>query len=173
MLIWERSLADAAELRRIAAGVADDSELFVRDGGGGSVILSAAGSAHRVPAEAKQATVLFTGGKWGPDAGDWLFLVGLWTPTDYRNEFLAWYKIEHMPILLECPIWDGCRFVEQQQVAGGCQFFALHQLADKAALDSAERKGSRATPWFQRLSRNDWFDGKFTRTLYRRLPDMK
>ena len=86
---------------------------------------------------------------------------------DFREEFVAWYMIEHMPILLECPQWDGCRFVETS-VTNGCQFYSLHQLNDRAALDSAERKRSRSTPWFKRLAQNDWFDGAFTRTLYRR-----
>ncbi len=75
--------------------------------------------------------------------------------------------IEHLPILLECPVWDGCRFVEQK-IDKGCQFYAMHQLADKAALDSAERKRSRSTPWFKRLSVHPWFDGAFTRTLCKR-----
>jgi hypothetical protein len=48
---------------------------------------------------------------------------------------------------------------------------ALHQLADRAALSSPERSRSRATPWFLRLARHDWFDGPFTRTLYRRVGD--
>jgi hypothetical protein len=93
----------------------------------------------------------------------------LWTPQDFRKEFLAWYKVEHLPMLLECPIWDGCRFVEQD-VERGCQFYALHQLSDKAALDSDARKRSRSTPWFNRLAKNGWFDAGFRRTLCRRLP---
>jgi len=46
----------------------------------------------------------------------------------------------------------------------------MHQMSDKAALDSTERTHSRSTPWFKRLSANEWFDGAFTRTLCRRLP---
>ena len=107
--------------------------------------------------------------RFGRTGGDWLFHVGLWTPPDFREELLAWYRHEHLPILLECPLWDGCRFVEQK-TDKGCQFYALHQLADKAALDSAERKRSRSTPWFTRLSVHPWFDGAFTRTLCKRLP---
>jgi hypothetical protein len=45
----------------------------------------------------------------------------------------------------------------------------MHQMSDKAALDSSERTQSRSTPWFKRLSANEWFDGAFTRTLCRRL----
>ena len=94
-------------------------------------------------------------------------VVGTQNSEDYRDEFLAWYETEHLPLLLECPVWDGCRFVEEA-VQKGCQFHALHQFTDKRALDSEQRKRSRSTPWFNRLARNDWFDGEFKRTLYRR-----
>jgi hypothetical protein len=110
---------------------------------------------------------LFAGGRHGPDAGEWLFCVGLWVPAGERREFLAWYQHEHLPILLECPTWDGCRFVEAG-ASHGCQFYALHQLSDRAALESPERARSRGGPAFERLKRFPWFDEPFTRTLYRR-----
>lgn len=111
---------------------------------------------------------LFTGGRFGPDAGSWLFAVGLRVPHEHRDEFLSWYAEEHLPILLECSTWEGCRFVEAPDPSA-CRFIALHQLADRAALSSPERARSRATPWFMRLARHDWFDGPFTRNLYRRV----
>ena len=169
MLIFEYPTTDVAEIRRNANVCAQDAESFVRDDGRGSLIIctSDGASAHGATAE-KRMQLLFTGGRYGRAAGDWLFHVGLWTPQDFRNEFLAWYRLEHLPILLESPLWDGCRFVEQK-VGEGCQFYAMHQLSDKAALDSVERKRSRATPWFKRLSVHPWFDGAFTRTLCRRI----
>lgn len=112
--------------------------------------------------------MLFSGGNHGPAAGAWLFRVGLWVPVEQRSEFLAWYEQEHLPILLECPAWNGCRFVETP-AAKGCQFIALHQLADPTALSSKERARSRATPWFMRFKQFDWFDAPFTRILYRRV----
>ena len=168
MLIWELATTDAAEIRRAAIGCATDAEAYVRDDGRGSLILCGGDDPRSAGISgAKSLSVLFSGGRCGRESGDWLFHVGLWTPEDFRVEFLAWYQLEHLPILLECPIWDGCRFVEQK-VDKGCQFYAIHQLSDKAALDSAERKRSRATAWFKRLSAHPWFDGAFTRTLFRR-----
>jgi hypothetical protein len=110
---------------------------------------------------------LFASGRVGSAGGPWLFHVGLWTPAEFRDEFLAWYAVEHLPILLECRVWDGCRFVEQK-VAEGCQFYALHQMSDRAALESEERKVSRSTAWFLRLKARPWFDERFVRALYRR-----
>lgn len=170
MHISEYRTTDAAEIRRNAPHCAAGAELFLRDDGQGSMIVCGSDDAKASGAIAeKRMQVLFTGGKYGRDGGDWLFYVGLWTPADFRDEFLAWYEREHLPILLECPLWDGCRFVEQP-IDRGYQFYAMHQLSDKAALDSAERKRSRSTPWFRRLSVHSWFDGAFTRTLCRRLP---
>ena len=164
MLIRTYSTSDRAH--DPAAARSPGAEYFARVDGDGGVELIDGATAPSGPGE-MQATTLFTGGDYGARGGPWLFMVGLWTPVDFREEFVAWYMIEHMPILLECPQWDGCRFVETS-VTNGCQFYSLHQLNDRAALDSAERKRSRSTPWFKRLAQNDWFDGAFTRTLYRR-----
>jgi hypothetical protein len=148
------------------ATVIGGSEFFVATEGSGGVELFENGATTTQPGD-MPAKLLFTGGRYGIAGGEWLFMVGLWTPEDFREEFVAWYKIEHMPILLECPQWDGCRFVETP-AEKGCQFVSLHQLSDRSALDSNERKRSRATPWFKRLSAHSWFDGAFTRSLYRR-----
>ena len=169
MLIREYPTTDAAEIRRDAANCDAGAELFLRDDGKGSVVVCRSDSAGAAGTSLeKRVQMLFTGGRYGSEGGDWLFYVGLWTPEDFRGEFLAWYEWEHLPILLECPLWDGCRFVEQK-VDRGCQFHALHQLSDKTALESAERQRSRSTPWFRRLSVNGWFDGAFMRTLCRRV----
>jgi hypothetical protein len=113
---------------------------------------------------------LFSGGKAGPNGGNYLFMVGIWTPAAARAEFLDWYRNEHLPILLECVTWNGCRFVERQ-VSDGHQFYALHQLADRSALESEQRRRSRATPWFMRLKQHAWFDEQFTRQLYVSFPE--
>lgn len=110
-------------------------------------------------------TPLFSGGKVGANAGDYLFMVGIWVPEAACAEFLDWYRNEHLPILLECPTWKGCRFVERP-VSDGHQFYALHQLEDRSALQSEQRGRSRGTPWFMRLKQCPWFDEKFTRQLY-------
>lgn len=167
MLLLEMSTVDGAELRRNAAACRGAAEIFLREEGKGALVLCDGTEMAGGPRQ-KSAEKLFDGGRFGKAGGDWLFCVGLWTPIDYRDEFLAWYATEHLPILLECPLWDGCRFLEQK-VADGCQFYAMHQLSDKKALESQERHRSRSTPWFKRLAKNDWFDGAFQRTLYRRM----
>ena len=143
----------------------DAAEHYVEQRGNRSLFIVDR-EAPRTPDE-QPVRLLFSSGRVGRAAGPWLFHVALWTPADFRDEFLAWYSVEHLPILLECRLWDGCRFVETS-VVDGCQFYALHQLADVAALESRQRKVSRSTPWFVRLKEHDWFDEAFVRTLYRR-----
>jgi hypothetical protein len=166
MLLLEVSTIDPSELRRYPEIDRGEAEIFLREDCKGALVLCD-GLAAADNSKAKNVKKLFDGGRFGKSGGDWLFCVALWTPGDYRAEFLAWYQTEHLPILLECLAWDGCRFLEEK-VSSGCQFYALHQLSEKKALDSQERKRSRSTPWFKRLARNAWFDGAFQRTLYRR-----
>jgi len=158
-----RTFDSSADARRHGPARNGD-EIFIQHDGARVLVIHA--DAHDTRHE-DAFTLLFAAGRIGPHGGDWLLHVGLWTPLEFRNEFLAWYEIEHLPILLECPAWDGCRFVEQR-VDNGCQFYALHQLADASALDCEQRKLSRSTPWFKRLKDNQWFDEAFVRTLYRR-----
>lgn len=165
MLFWQTPSTNAKALRSLAAsGV--QAECLVRDDKRGALIVCEKGRPPEGVAE-KQVTQLFSGGRAGPDAGVWVFFVGLWTPKDWRSEFCAWYKCEHGPILLECPEWEGFRFFEGHTDRGS-QFYVLHRLADRRALDSEWRKLSRSTPWFKRLARNKWFDKPFERVLYRR-----
>jgi len=143
-------------------------ELFVEAQGHGYLALLSDARSDEAAWTFTPVELLFAHGHHGPNAGEWLFCVGLWVPTDKRREFLRWYEYDHLPILLQCPTWDGCRFVEAP-ASQGCQFYALHQLSERSALESPERARSRAGPTFDRLKRFSWFDGPFTRTLYRRI----
>jgi hypothetical protein len=168
VLIWETTSTSAKVLGALAARAAGVAECLVREDKTGSFILCERGTAPKGVLE-MHLTPLFSGGRFGPGAGPWVFRVGLWTPKDWRSEFFAWYKCEHGPILLECPDWDGYQFFESPS-ARGCQFYVVHYLADRSALDSEWRRLSRSTPWFRRLAKNKWFDGPFERVLCRRLP---
>ena len=167
MLIWETTSTSPKALEALAARANGAAQCLVREDKSGSFILCERG---RVPKDVleKQVTELFSGGRIGPGVGSWIFRVGIWTPKDWRSEFCAWYKCEHGPILLECPDWEGFQFVEAPS-ARGCQFYVVHYLADKAALNSEWRRLSRSTPWFRRLAKNKWFDKAFERVLSRRI----
>lgn len=163
MLMWQTSAISAEELEALVGRVKGAAECLIREDKKGGVILCEQGKAPRGVIETR-LTPLLSLGRFGPDAGPWVFLVGIWTPEDWREEFCAWYQCEHGPMLLECREWSGFQLMETS-VEKGCQFHVLHRLADRSALNSEQRKRSRATPWFKRLSKNKWFDAAFDRVL--------
>ncbi len=143
-------------------------EWYSREDGDGLLAITDGHTVDAPSGKTHPVTPLFSRGKHGAAAGPHLFYLALRVPEDYRNEFLAWYESEHLPMLLEAKGWDGCRFVEEA-VENGLLFHALHQLQDLRVLESPERKRSRATPWFERLAKNTWFDSGFVRAIYRRI----
>ena len=163
MLLWQTAATNAEEVEALASHAKGAAECFLRADNKGSVILCERGRAPKGVIE-KKLTRLFSGGRFGPEAGPWLLMVGIWTPADWSEEFRAWYQCEHAPILLECTEWSGFQLMAAASQRGN-QFYALHRLADRSALDSKQRKRSRATPWFRRLSKNKWFDAAFERVL--------
>lgn len=163
MLMWHTSVINAEDMESIAGRVKGVAECLIREDKKGGVILCDKGRAPAGVIETR-LTPLLSAGRFGPEAGPWIFLVGIWTPADWREELCAWYQCEHGPILLECPEWTGFQLMETS-ANSGCQFHVLHRLSNRSALDSGQRKRSRATPWFRRLSKNKWFDKPFVRVL--------
>lgn len=167
MLIWESPLIKRKEIAALSAFARGATECFLRADNQGSLVICERGSVPKGVVE-RRLRRLFSNGRTQPEEGPWIFLVGIWTPVDWREEVCAWYQCEHGPMLLECRSWRGFQFLEAA-TSQGCQFYVLHRLANRTALDSAARQRSRATPWFHRLARNKWFDQGFERTLFRRV----
>jgi len=102
----------------------------------------------------------------GPDMRDLPVLNVVWfTAPDGEGaaELGRWYDKEHIPMLLECPAWAATRRfrVLGSPRPGFTTFAALHYLKDTTALTSPERDAARATPWRDRLAKNDWFRGTY------------
>ena len=167
MLIWQSASVKRRDVEALAANASGAAECLVREDKLGSIILCEEGMAPEGVVE-KRVYPLFSSGRSGPEAGPWIFSVGVWTPEEWREEFCAWYQCEHGPMLLECREWRGFQFLEMS-TGQGCQFYVLHRLAARSALDSDQRQRSRATPWFRRLAKNKWFDKAFERVLCRRI----
>lgn len=167
MLIWESTSVDLAEIEALAAHSRGATECLLRDDGKGSLILCERGEAPKEVVE-KRLEPVFARGCNGPEAGPWIFCVGIRVPADFRAELCAWYLYEHGPILLECPEWRGFQCLEASDARGN-QLYVLHRLAARSALDSEQRKRSRSTAWFHRLARHEWFDGAFERALFHRV----
>src|SRR6202171_2152179 len=127
MLIWQSSLVDRKEVEALAACTTRAAECVLREDNKGSLILCEQGRAPKEVIE-KRVSPLFSGGRSGPEAGPWIFSVGVWTPEDWRAEFCAWYRCEHGPMLLEWREWQGVQFLDMR-TARGCQLLILLRLA--------------------------------------------
>ena len=88
MLIWETTSTSAKALRALAARTKGAVQCLVREDKAGSFIFCEHGDPPRDVLE-KQVTELFSGGRYGPETGTWVFRVGLWTPKDWRSEFCS------------------------------------------------------------------------------------
>ncbi len=151
MFILEMPGANEKRLRQRAARCGRGTEMFLGDEGDGGLVLCHAKACRSGKGTLVRRTeTRLTRGDTGRKGGRYLLFVGAWVPHDFRSEFSAWYEMDHLPLLLQCPTWDGCRIVEEK-VEEGVQFYALHQVSDPAAFESDERRQSRDTPWFHRL----------------------
>lgn len=95
----------------------------------------------------------------------YLFVVEFPVPEDFYTEFKAWYREEHVPMLLAGPDWLGTELYRTNIRETPYSFTSVHYLSHPRALDSEERHASRSTPWFFRLKVNSWFDQGFNRWL--------
>lgn len=133
----------------------------------GDGVLALAANARTGSPAGVHLDILMRRRKFGRDAGPYLFHVGIRCPAGHRQEIIDWYDREHFAALMRSALWHGGVLCEEK-VATGAQLHALYSLESAAALDAPERKASRATEWFIRLSRHEWFDKGFSRKLYRR-----
>lgn len=92
-----------------------------------------------------------------------LYAVMFTVPAQRSEEFDAWYDEDHMPTLLECKEWLGCR--RYAIVDGEPEAFthlALHHLATADALDSPSRSKARNSEWRRKLAAEPWFKGSYS-----------
>ncbi len=66
-----------------------------------------------------------------------------------RDDFIAWYREEHIPLLLQVPGWRRSRLFEQVE-GNGPSFCALQEFESPAVFDTEEYKKAQ-TPWRDRV----------------------
>ena len=95
-------------------------------------------------------------------ASPFVYSVLFSVPQERQAEFNEWYDTEHVPLLLGCEQWRGCR---RYHIVDGAPenvtHLAIHHLSDLAALESPQRAEARATPWRGRLAGEPWFKGQY------------
>jgi hypothetical protein len=148
-----------------------DGEWYLPEGRAGSVHLVRGDAALEAANEAAgQVALSWTGvrlHRWGSAKGSQVYMLAYPVPLDYLYEFDAWFRYEHMPMLLEEPTWYGCEFF--RALGASCYAFAALHYLDPRALKSDARDRSIDTPWWHRLKQNDWFDRQFVRTIMKPL----
>lgn len=80
------------------------------------------------------------------------------TPAEHEIEFNQWYDEEHLPMLAAVPgVLGARRFFDP---VGTPRYIALYELADRAAIKSAQWQAAVATPWSKRMleltSKEEW-----------------
>jgi hypothetical protein len=72
--------------------------------------------------------------------------VALEPPPGQIDDFHAWYREEHSPMLMEARGWRRIRRYEQLE-GNGPRFMALHELDSLGGFDTKEYEAALATPW--------------------------
>jgi len=72
--------------------------------------------------------------------------VALEPPPEGVEDFHAWYREEHSPMLMAAPGWRRIRRFEQVD-GNGPRFMALHELDSLDGYRSPEYAAALATPW--------------------------
>jgi len=85
---------------------------------------------------------------WSADPA-FMLSVALEPAVGTRDDFIAWYREEHIAMLLEVPGWRRARLFEQVE-GRGPSFCAIHELESPEALQS-EAMAKTRTPWRERV----------------------
>ena len=104
----------------------------------------------RIPMMDRRVLRLRIDGQPWTDAAPYQLIVCMSPPQGGEDDFVAWYREEHIRMLLEVPGWRRVRLF--QQVEGeGPAFMAVHELESTAVFEHPNYEKSIATPWRQRI----------------------
>ena len=87
--------------------------------------------------------------EWTRDA-PYQLIVCMTPPPGREDDFIAWYREEHIPMLLQVPGWRRARLSRQVE-GNGPAFMALHELESPAVFEQPEYQAASATPWRKRI----------------------
>jgi hypothetical protein len=93
--------------------------------------------------------LVLNGPEWTPNA-PYQLIVCMTPPDGAEDDFVAWYREEHIRMLLDVPGWRRVRLFRQLEGSGPA-FMALHELESPAVFEQPEYTASISTPWRQRI----------------------
>jgi hypothetical protein len=106
--------------------------------------------------------------EWTRDAPHQL-LFCMTPPRDAEDDFVAWYREEHIPLLLEVPGWRRVRLFRQVE-GSGPTFMAVHELESPGVFDRPEYDTAISTPWRERIRQSVLRRERHFFGLWRRMP---
>jgi hypothetical protein len=77
--------------------------------------------------------------------------VALEPPPDQVDDFHAWYREEHSPMLMKAKGWRRIRRYEQLE-GSGPRFMALHELESLGGFETDAYRAAINTPWRERVT---------------------
>lgn len=93
---------------------------------------------------------------------DFLYAVFFNVPDARAADFDAWYDEDHVPLLLGCKEWLGCRRYRLSDAhPEPFTHIALHHLSDLSALQSPARAAARASDRRASIAAEPWFKGSY------------
>ena len=87
--------------------------------------------------------------EWTRDA-PYQMLVCMTPPAGGEDDFVAWYRQEHIPLLLRVPGWRRVRLFRQVEGSGPA-FMAVHELESVDVFETPAHEAATATPWRKRI----------------------
>src|SRR6266568_7081144 len=91
--------------------------------------------------------------------------VGITPCAGGDEDFVAWYREEHIDLLLHVPGWRRARLFRQLD-GDGPAFMAVHELESPAVFDHSKYEKSISTPWRERIRSSV---SRYERNLFRLL----
>jgi len=89
------------------------------------------------------------GPEWTQDP-PFQLIVCMTPPAGAEDDFVTWYREEHIPMLLAVPGWRRARLFRQVEGSGPA-FMAVHELETADVFDLPEHQAAISTPWRQRI----------------------
>jgi heme-degrading monooxygenase HmoA len=104
----------------------------------------------RLPLLDRRVLKLVLGSEPWTEDPPYVLTVALEPAPGTREDFIAWYREEHMPLLLKVPGWRRVRLFEQVE-GSGPSFCALQEMESPAVFETEEYRAASATPWRARI----------------------
>jgi hypothetical protein len=93
--------------------------------------------------------LVLDGDEWTDDA-PYQLIVCMTPPAGAEDDFVDWYRQEHIRMLLAVPGWRRVRLFRQIEGRGPA-FMAVHELETLGLFEHSKYQESISTPWRQRI----------------------